>query len=142
MFVTSVLGHQLFWAFSNSHRPNQCPNNVGHMYPQFFQTFNFVQGGGKENCKNILKRMHCFIREPRIAEKHEYCITVVPRTFFLDCRQHMFFKKKKRERHCSSETPGIFHGDQAMVDDYSVFKPVFSYGTGQKSLNNLIKVMY
>ena len=31
----------------------------------FFPSFNFVIGWGRENCKKILKRMHVFMREPR-----------------------------------------------------------------------------
>ena len=34
-----------------------------------FFPFNFVQGGGSENCKTIPKRMHCFKREPRNDRK-------------------------------------------------------------------------
>ena len=90
---TKVLGHLLhFWAFSNSPRPNPSPhptNNVGCMHPEFFLSFNFVQGGGgggggggRENCKQISKRMHCFMRESRMTEKYEYCN--VPRTFVHD----------------------------------------------------------
>ena len=51
-------------------------NNVGCVYPEFFPSFNFVSGGGRQNCKKIVKRMHCFKREPRITEKYEYCSTV------------------------------------------------------------------
>ena len=41
-----------------------------------------------ENCKIIVKRMaHCFMREPRMTEKYEYCIAV-PRTFVHDCSSH------------------------------------------------------
>ena len=69
---TKVLEHLHLWAFSNSHGPNPSPhptNNVGRVYPEFFPSFNFVQGGGRENCRKISKRMRCFMREPRMTEK-------------------------------------------------------------------------
>ena len=40
--------------------------------------------GGRDNCKKISKRMHCFMKEHRMTEKYEYCITV-PRSFVHDC---------------------------------------------------------
>ena len=43
----------------------QCCTRV---HSEFFP-FNFVQGGGSENCKTIPKRMHCFKREPRNDRK-------------------------------------------------------------------------
>ena len=53
-----------FWAFSNSYGPNvpspHPTNNVGRVYPEFF----FCIGWGRENCKKISKRMHCFMRDP------------------------------------------------------------------------------
>ena len=58
--------------FSNSHRssPSSQPtNNVGGVYPEFFPSFNFVYGGGREDCKTISKKMHCFKREPRNDRK-------------------------------------------------------------------------
>ena len=65
-----VLGHfGISGAFSNSQRSNPYlhpKNNVGRVYPEFFMSFNFVLGGGRENYKKISKRMHCFKREPRI----------------------------------------------------------------------------
>ena len=52
-----------FWGvFQYSHRSNPSPhptNNVGLVYPEFFLSFNFVQGEGRENCKKISKRMQC-----------------------------------------------------------------------------------
>ena len=52
-----------FWGvFQYSHRSNPSPhptNNVGLVYPEFFPSFNFVQGEGRENCKKISKRMQC-----------------------------------------------------------------------------------
>ena len=72
---TNVLGHFcISGAFSNSHRPTSPPNpinSVGRVYPEFCIRW----GGG--NCKKISKRMHCFMREPRMTEKFEYCITVL-----------------------------------------------------------------
>ena len=51
----------------------QPQNNAGRMYPEFFSSFNFVSGGGRDNCKKISKRMHSFkSREPR---KYECCST-------------------------------------------------------------------
>ena len=47
-----------FKAFSNSHRSSPSPhptNSVGRVYPEFFSSFSFVQGGGRENCKKISK---------------------------------------------------------------------------------------
>ena len=58
--------------FSNSGRSNPSPhptNNVGRVYPEFFPSFNFVYGWGRENCKKISKMMHCFKREPRNDRK-------------------------------------------------------------------------
>ena len=43
----------------------QCCTRV---HSEFFP-FNFVWGGGSENCKTIPKRMHCFKREPRNDRK-------------------------------------------------------------------------
>ena len=75
------------WAFSSSHRSNFSPhttNNVGRVYPEFFPRFNLYRVGGRDNCKKISKRMHCFMKEHRMTEKYEYCITV-PRSFVHDC---------------------------------------------------------
>ena len=47
----------------------------------FFPSFNFVWGGGRENCKKISKMLHCF---NNITEKYEYC-SAVPRTFVQNC---------------------------------------------------------
>ena len=44
----------------------QCWTRVSRV---FFPSFNFVQCGGRENCKKILKRMHCFKRKPRNDRK-------------------------------------------------------------------------
>ena len=44
----------------------QCWTRVSRI---FFQSFNFVWGGGRENCKKIPKRLHCFKREPRNDRK-------------------------------------------------------------------------
>ena len=58
---TKVLGHFcVSGVFFNSHRSNPSPhptNNVGRVYPEFFQRFNFVSGGGRENCTKISKMM-------------------------------------------------------------------------------------
>ena len=57
------------------HSPNPT-NNVGRLYPDFFPTFYFVQGGRRDNCKKISKRMYCFKREPRNDRKiwiEQYC---------------------------------------------------------------------
>ena len=58
-----------FWGVFQFTRVEPFPphptNNVGRLYPEFFPNFNFVYGGGRENCKNISKGMHCFKREPR-----------------------------------------------------------------------------
>ena len=84
------------WAFSSSHRSNFSPhttNNVRRVYPEFFPRFNLYRVGGRDNCKKISKRMHCFMKEHRMTEKYEYCITV-PRSFVHDCsvrRRHVIF---------------------------------------------------
>ena len=36
---------------------------------RIFSNFKFVWGGGRENCKNISKGMHCFRRQPRNDRK-------------------------------------------------------------------------
>ena len=65
---TKVLGHFcVTGAFSNSQvQPLPSPHKqcCTRFHSEFFP-FNFVQGGGSENCKTIPKRMHCFKREPR-----------------------------------------------------------------------------
>ena len=74
-----------FWAFSNSHRSNFSPhtaNNVGSVYPEFFPSFNLYRVGGRDNCKKISKRIRCFMKEHRMTEKYEYCITS---SFVHDC---------------------------------------------------------
>ena len=74
---TKVLEHLHFWAFSNSHRSNPSThptNNVGRVYPEFFPSFNFVHGGGRENCRKISKRMRCFMREPRVTENMDIAL--------------------------------------------------------------------
>ena len=79
-----------FWAFSNSPWPNPSPypaNNVGRVYPEVFRGSTLYRvggGGGRESCKKISKKIHCFTREPRMTKKYKYCITV-PRTFVHDC---------------------------------------------------------
>ena len=86
---TKVLGHFcISGAFSNSHRPNLSPhptNGVG------VSTLYGVKAGGAKKCKKISKRKHCFMREPRMTEKYEYCITV-PRTFTYDYKYKFDFK--------------------------------------------------
>ena len=71
---TKVLRHFcVSGAFSNSHRSNRSPhptNNVGRVCPEFFPSFNFVWGGGRENCKKISKGLHFFKREPRNDRKN------------------------------------------------------------------------
>ena len=65
---TKVLGNFcISGVFSNSHVSNPSPhptNNVGRVYPEFFSSFNFLKGGGRENCAKFSKRMHRFKREP------------------------------------------------------------------------------
>ena len=65
---TNVLGHFcISGVFSNSHRPDPSPhptNNVWRVYPEFFPSFNLYRVGEGELWK-ILKKMHCFMREPR-----------------------------------------------------------------------------
>ena len=55
--------------FVNSHLPNPSPhlphnptNNFGRLHPVLFHQFQHCIGGGRENCKKISKRTHCFIR--------------------------------------------------------------------------------
>ena len=51
-----------------------------------FSSFNFVQGGGRENCKKFSKRMHRSRGNREMAEKYEYR-SIVPRTFVQACSQ-------------------------------------------------------
>ena len=90
---TKVLGHFcISGAFSNSHRPNLSPHPTKQCWTRASKIFSEsklcmgLKGGrgGGEKCKKISKRKHCFMREPRMTEKYEYCITV-PRTFVYDC---------------------------------------------------------
>ena len=50
-----------------------------------FSGFNFVQGGRRDNCKKISKRMHCFMREPGNYTKLwilRYCFWTTVREWF------------------------------------------------------------
>ena len=62
-----VLGHFcISRAFSNSHRSNPSPsptNNVGRVYPEFFQSFTVYEG----------------------TQKWQKNMNIFPRTFVLDC---------------------------------------------------------
>ena len=77
------------FAIHTSPSPSPHPtNNVGRVYSVFFLSFNFVQGGGRENCKTVSKRMHCFKREQRNDRKIrtlQYC----PKDKLYVCR--LFF---------------------------------------------------
>ena len=58
----------------------QCWTRVSRI----FSEFQLCIGWGRENCKKISKRMHCFKREPRNDRKIwilQYC----PKDFFQDC---------------------------------------------------------
>ena len=51
-------------------------NNVGRLYPEFFPSFKFVEGGGRQNCKKFSKRMHHFKSKQRNDRKVrilQYC---------------------------------------------------------------------
>ena len=79
---TNVLGHFcISGAFSYPHRPTPLPYHItiaGRVYPEFCIRWGGGGGiGGRGDCKKISKRMHCFMREPRMTEKSEYCITVL-----------------------------------------------------------------
>ena len=87
---TKVLGNFcVSGAFSNSHRSKPSPrpkNDAGRLYPEFFPSFNFVQGGGRERTARIFRKGCTVLRGNReMTEKYEYCSTV-PRTFVQDCR--------------------------------------------------------
>ena len=76
-----MLGHFCIpGAFSNSHRPPQ--TILGVCIQNFFRVSTLYKVGEGVSCKKILKRMHCFLREPRMTEKYECCFTV-PRAFVL-----------------------------------------------------------
>ena len=45
------------------------PQKMLDVCPEFFSSFNFVKGGGRENCKKIPKRMYCLMSEPRNDRK-------------------------------------------------------------------------
>ena len=48
----------------------QCWTRVSRI----FSKFQLCIGWGRDNCKKILKRMHCSMREPRMTGKYEYCV--------------------------------------------------------------------
>ena len=85
---TKVLGHFCIsgrFPIQTGITPPPPPkNNVGRLYLEFFPSFNFLWVG-RENCEKISRKMHCFMREPRMTEKSEYCITVLG-TFIHNCR--------------------------------------------------------
>ena len=62
--------------------PPSPTNNVGRAYPEcFFSEFQRCIGWGRENCKRISKRMHCFMRESR-NDKKNMNITLLPQGLF------------------------------------------------------------
>ena len=77
IFTTAIMDKSLgtllrFWGVFQCTQSNPSPyptNNVGRVYPEFLPSFSFVYGegggGGREKCKKVSKRMHCFKREPR-----------------------------------------------------------------------------
>ena len=71
-----------FWGvfLSTQAHPSSLPHN--HCWTRVSRILHKVRGGGggvggRGDCKKISKRMHCFMREPRMTEKSEYCITVL-----------------------------------------------------------------
>ena len=49
-----------------------CFSQAVFCYREFLEilpSFNIVEGGGRENCKKISKRMHCFMRASRNYRK-------------------------------------------------------------------------
>lgn len=75
------------WALFKSYMPNLYPhptNKVGRLYPEFFPSFNFVLGGGRENCKILFKGCTVLWGQPEITQNNKNYI-IVPRTFALDC---------------------------------------------------------
>ena len=75
------------WALFKSHMPNLYPhptNKVGRLYPEFFPSFNFFLGGGRENCKILFKGCTVLWGQPEITQNNKNYI-IVPRTFALDC---------------------------------------------------------
>ena len=70
-----------FWGvfLSTQAHPSSVPHN--HCWTRVSRILHKVRGGGgvggRGDCKKISKRMHCFMREPRMTEKSEYCITVL-----------------------------------------------------------------
>ena len=69
----------------------RCCTRVSKIFSEF-QLCIVWGGGGRENCKKILKSMHFFKREPRNDRKYEFCSTV-PRSFVQDCRLVTMWRK-------------------------------------------------
>ena len=94
---TKVLGHFcVSGEFSISHRSNPSPHptsNVGRVYPEFFPSFNFVQGGGGITARKFRKGCTLLRGNREMTEKYEYCSTV-PRTLVQDCLNPGFGGKK------------------------------------------------
>ena len=94
---TKVLGHFcISGAFFNSHRSNPSPhptNNVRHVYQEFFSSFNFVQGGRRENCKKFSKRMHCFNRKPG-NDRKTWILQYCPKDFCPGLSECWFWEEK------------------------------------------------
>ena len=76
----------LWGFFLNLDMPNPSPhttNNVVCMFPDFFSGFQHHVEWGRENCKKILKRKHCFMRSPRNHRKLWKLYYRIPRFFVL-----------------------------------------------------------
>ena len=93
---TKVLRHiyicESFCQFTLTHPlpppppPAKPTSNVGRLHPEFFPEFQHCIGGGRENCKKISKRMHCFIRASIDYGELWTLQWHVPRTFVQNFR--------------------------------------------------------
>ena len=97
--VTAIMDKSLeihlhLWVFLSIHTcptlpPPPPPNptdKVGRLHPEFFPEFQHCIGGGRENCKKISERMHCFIRLSIDDRKLWILQWRVPRTFVQSLR--------------------------------------------------------
>ena len=67
--VTNLHLWGFFFQFTHA-QPLPLPtNNAGREYAEFVPSFNNVEGGGRENCEQLSKRMCCFARVPRNYRK-------------------------------------------------------------------------
>ena len=78
--------HEATQKSNHNHGQNPSPhptNKVGRLYPEFFPSFNFVQGGGERTLRKFRKGCTVLRWNREMTEKYEYCSTF-PRTFVQD----------------------------------------------------------